>query len=388
LGLSGQVPPRVDAATKAGLLDLLEQATGQGWTVRAVCQVWRSVSCASTGGFTGVPLASWPTRPPVAARCMACWTGRSRRSSGCSRSGVRSTAPTASSPTAAPTWSGCGCRRPACTGCWSARACGCGRCRGQDGRSASRSRTGPNTGRGRSGSTTRPLHPRRGRRHRGRGPGLAQVAGRDRLGRGDSTQVQVVFCDALEAEGLLERVTARQAGLVDPTVDDPSRPVLLALSDNGPQMTSGSTREFMALCAIHQHFGRPGTPTDQAWTWVAVRPRQGRMAPPEHDPATRRPCAPSSPWCGNATTGCGCTPGSAMSRPTTNTRAAVRRSARRARPDWSRPACSGLPGTASTVNLNHPRNPAMLADQSAISIAKSETGHGSGRCGLTVGLGW
>jgi len=25
------------------------------------------------------------------------------------------------------------------------------------------------------------------------------------------------------------------------------------------------TREFMALCAIHQHFGRSGTPTDQAW---------------------------------------------------------------------------------------------------------------------------
>ena len=48
-------------------------------------------------------------------------------------------------------------------------------------------------------------------------------------------------------------------------MDDPSRPVLLALSDNGPQMTSGSTREFMALCTIHQHFGRPGTPTDQAW---------------------------------------------------------------------------------------------------------------------------
>jgi putative transposase len=80
-----------------------------------------------------------------------------------------------------------------------------------------------------------------------------------------STQVQVVFTEALEREGLLERVSAHQDGLVDPTVDDPSRPVLLALSDNGPQMTSGSTREFMALCAIHQHFGRPGTPTDQAW---------------------------------------------------------------------------------------------------------------------------
>ena len=39
MGLSGRVPARVDQATKAGLLDLLEQATGQGWTVRAACQV-------------------------------------------------------------------------------------------------------------------------------------------------------------------------------------------------------------------------------------------------------------------------------------------------------------------------------------------------------------
>jgi transposase InsO family protein len=30
-------------------------------------------------------------------------------------------------------------------------------------------------------------------------------------------------------------------------------------------MTSGSTREFMALHAIAGHFGRPHTPTDQAW---------------------------------------------------------------------------------------------------------------------------
>jgi putative transposase len=80
-----------------------------------------------------------------------------------------------------------------------------------------------------------------------------------------STQVQVLFTDALTAEGLLPLVEARQDGLVDPSVDDESRPILLAMSDNGPQMTSGSTREFMALCAIHQHFGRPGTPTDQAW---------------------------------------------------------------------------------------------------------------------------
>ena len=80
-----------------------------------------------------------------------------------------------------------------------------------------------------------------------------------------STQVEIVFTDALAAEGLLDGVERRADGPVDITADDPSRPILLAVSDNGPQMTSGSTREFMALCAIAQHFGRPGTPTDQAW---------------------------------------------------------------------------------------------------------------------------
>lgn len=77
--------------------------------------------------------------------------------------------------------------------------------------------------------------------------------------------MQLGFTDALAAEGLLTAITAHQDRPIDPTVDDPARPILLAVSDNGPQMTSGSTREFMALCAIAQHFGRPGTPTDQAW---------------------------------------------------------------------------------------------------------------------------
>ena len=85
-----------------------------------------------------------------------------------------------------------------------------------------------------------------------------------------STQVQVVFLDALESEGLLEQIEARQdAAAPDPLSFDADvdvlAPVLLAVSDNGPQMTSCSTREFMAMCAIAQHFGRPGTPTDQAW---------------------------------------------------------------------------------------------------------------------------
>jgi putative transposase len=81
-----------------------------------------------------------------------------------------------------------------------------------------------------------------------------------------STQVELAFTAALDAEELLEAVEARLAdGWVDLAVDDETRPILLAVSDNGPQMTSGSTREFLAMCAIAQHFGRPHTPTDQAW---------------------------------------------------------------------------------------------------------------------------
>jgi putative transposase len=81
-----------------------------------------------------------------------------------------------------------------------------------------------------------------------------------------STQVQVIFTRALEAEGLLDEAIARLDGrtLVDPAQVSAEQPILLAVSDNGPQMTSGSTREFMALHAIATHYGRPGTPTDQA----------------------------------------------------------------------------------------------------------------------------
>ena len=79
-----------------------------------------------------------------------------------------------------------------------------------------------------------------------------------------ATQVEVLFSAALEDEGLWERIDARHAGSpLDG--DDPEIPILLAMSDNGPQMRAGSTREFLALCSIVARFGRPGTPTDQAW---------------------------------------------------------------------------------------------------------------------------
>jgi len=102
LGLSGRLPPRADAATKSGLLDLLEQACGQGWTVRAVCQVlevgelriYRWLGRRAAGeledqapGSLMHGLLDWE----VAESC------------GCSGSGARSAAPTASSPIVAPT---------------------------------------------------------------------------------------------------------------------------------------------------------------------------------------------------------------------------------------------------------------------------------------------
>jgi transposase InsO family protein len=92
-----------------------------------------------------------------------------------------------------------------------------------------------------------------------------------------STQVEVAFTAALAAEGLLDAADARatielQEALaggdreaIEAIIGQGQVPLLLAVSDNGPQMRSVSTREFLAGVAIAQQFGRPYTPTDQAW---------------------------------------------------------------------------------------------------------------------------
>ena len=55
-----------------------------------------------------------------------------------------------------------------------------------------------------------------------------------------STQVELGFTAALAAEGLLAGVDARHDDwLVNISDDEQARPVLLAVSDNGVQMTSG-----------------------------------------------------------------------------------------------------------------------------------------------------
>ncbi|MCL1900577.1 MAG: integrase core domain-containing protein [Promicromonosporaceae bacterium] len=80
-------------------------------------------------------------------------------------------------------------------------------------------------------------------------------------------QVETAFIAALEADGkswLLDQ--GLRAHLDTGTIpEDHQVPVLLAVSDNGPQMTSSKTAQFMAMSRIAQHFGRPGTPNDQAW---------------------------------------------------------------------------------------------------------------------------
>ncbi|WP_419945774.1 transposase [Candidatus Poriferisodalis sp.] len=85
-------------------------------------------------------------------------------------------------------------------------------------------------------------------------------------GTPDSVAARVLSAEALQAEGLLtDEIAAR---LADPDAEPPQHddiPLLLALSDNGPEMRAGDTARFMAACSIAQHFGRPSTPTDQAW---------------------------------------------------------------------------------------------------------------------------
>ena len=83
----------------------------------------------------------------------------------------------------------------------------------------------------------------------------------------DSVAARILFQRGLDNEGLL--TDELRARLADPDSvlpdDDTGVPLLLAVSDNGTEMRAHDTRRFLALCSIAQQFGRPSTPTDQAW---------------------------------------------------------------------------------------------------------------------------
>ena len=100
--------------------------------------------------------------------------------------------------------------------------------------------------------------------------GIVDVVSRKWIGtlhtpEATSTQVKVLFLKALDSEGLLDGLEWRLDHPDDVDLSDDQAPILLAVSDNGPEMRSDETRAFMALVTIGQHFGRPSTPTDQAW---------------------------------------------------------------------------------------------------------------------------
>ena len=77
----------------------------------------------------------------------------------------------------------------------------------------------------------------------------------------DSVAARILFTRGLDNEGLLTdelrtRLADPDLGLPD---DDTTVPLLLAISDNGTEMRAHDTRRFLALCSIAQHFGRPST---------------------------------------------------------------------------------------------------------------------------------
>lgn len=76
-----------------------------------------------------------------------------------------------------------------------------------------------------------------------------------------SEQVAAVYTLALEDQGLLTEAERR---MIAPNSDE-ELPILLAVSDNGPQMVSGTTREWLALHSLAWHTDRPGVPQDQAF---------------------------------------------------------------------------------------------------------------------------
>jgi transposase InsO family protein len=83
----------------------------------------------------------------------------------------------------------------------------------------------------------------------------------------DSVAARVLFARGLDNEGLLTNELQARLNQPDTALpdDDTTVPLLLAISDNGTEMRATDTRRFMAICSIAQHFGRPSTPTDQAW---------------------------------------------------------------------------------------------------------------------------
>ena len=265
MGLSGPVPRRVDAATKAGLLTLIDEATAAGWEHRRACRylelaegrAWRWWERREAGRLEDLPAGGRPVHGLLGderdaiIKLFDSWGEIDRSHRKLAHRGSYEQLVWVSPATVRRVLAANGLvlRRP---------------------RRAGRSERRPFPD---WATYTKHSIWIYDVTHFAGCPRVAVITIMDLVtrkwicelvsGEETSTQVQVAFCDALELEGLSELVAERQDSVA--LSDAVRRPILLAVSDNGPQMTSGSTREFMAMCAIAQHFGRPGTPTDQAW---------------------------------------------------------------------------------------------------------------------------
>ncbi len=164
-----------------------------------------------------------------------------------------------------------------------------------------------------------------------------------------STQVRVLFDQALAAEGLTELITPERVELFE---QDPTEPILLACSHNGPQMTSTATRDLFAGLAVAQRLDGPAPPL----TRPGSSPSSGTSTPrtpTSNRSATRPRSKPSCDAPAATTTASASTPASATSPPTTSTPAEANRSAKRASRDCGEPANSASTTIATTTT---PRN--------------------------------
>jgi len=98
-----------------------------------------------------------------------------------------------------------------------------------------------------------------------------------------STQAQLIFAQALADQDLLD-----SDGL-PPTAQD-GLPILIAWSDNGPEMTATDTRQFMALMTITQHHGRPGTRPTRRTSRASSATSRATATPGRHHRPGRSRC--------------------------------------------------------------------------------------------------
>ena len=177
-----------------------------------------------------------------------------------------------------------------------------------------------------------------------------------------ATQVEVVFTDALDAEGLWPAVEARQADRARHGGDSDPEPILLAMSDNGPrceQAPPGSS----SPCAPSQPASAGPAPR---LTRHGSRPCSATSKP--NGPTSRRSptptrCEQNSQQSEATTTPDACTPPSATSPPTTNTKAEVTPSARPDETASTGPASPASPTIATTTKTSHEHTRPMRRNQ-------------------------